>query len=68
MNAPKLHRQVTADDGRAAQLAASELTPDEIVEETVPAGLFAPARRGGTRSAGDCSRKAELPAARRPKI
>jgi hypothetical protein len=33
MNAPQLHRRVTADDSRAAQLAASPLTPDQIVEE-----------------------------------
>jgi hypothetical protein len=33
MNAPQLHQRVTADSGRAAQLAASEKTPDEVVEE-----------------------------------
>ncbi len=33
MNAPNLHRKVTADDGRAARLAASAKTPREIVEE-----------------------------------
>lgn len=33
MNAPKLHQKVTADDGRAAKLAASTKTPAEIVDE-----------------------------------
>jgi hypothetical protein len=34
MNAPQLHRRVTSDESRAAQLAASQLSPDAIVEET----------------------------------
>jgi hypothetical protein len=33
MNAPLLHQRVTADSGRAAKLAASELRPEKIVEE-----------------------------------
>jgi hypothetical protein len=33
MNAPQLHQRVTADKGRAAELAASEKTVDQIVEE-----------------------------------
>jgi len=33
MNAPQLHQRVTADKGRAAELAATSKTPDEIVEE-----------------------------------
>jgi hypothetical protein len=33
MNAPNLHRKVTADSGRAAALAKSAKTPAEIVEE-----------------------------------
>jgi hypothetical protein len=33
MNSPELHRKITADSGRAAKLAASEKSPDEIVEE-----------------------------------
>jgi hypothetical protein len=33
MNAPQLHGRVTDDEGRAAALAASDLTPDQIVEE-----------------------------------
>jgi hypothetical protein len=33
MNAPNLHRKVTADDGRAAALAASKKTAAEIVDE-----------------------------------
>ena len=33
MNAPQLHRRVTSDDSRAALLAASQLSPDAIVEE-----------------------------------
>ena len=33
MNAPNLHRKVTADDGRAAKLAASAKAPAEIVDE-----------------------------------
>ncbi len=33
MNAPNLTRKITADDGRAAKLAASKRTPAEIVEE-----------------------------------
>jgi hypothetical protein len=33
MNAPQLHQRVTSDEGRAAQLAKSELSPDQIVEE-----------------------------------
>lgn len=33
MNAPALHGKVTSDAGRAAKLAASEKTPDAIVEE-----------------------------------
>jgi hypothetical protein len=34
MNAPQLHQRVTSDNSRAAQLAASPLSPDQIVEET----------------------------------
>ncbi|MGE0759872.1 MAG: DUF1549 domain-containing protein, partial [Pirellulaceae bacterium] len=33
MNAPQLQQRVTADEGRAAQLAASDRSPDQIVEE-----------------------------------
>lgn len=33
MNAPQLHQKVTSDQGRVAALAASALTPDQIVEE-----------------------------------
>jgi hypothetical protein len=33
MNAPNLHRKVTAENGRAAALAASEQSPAEIVDE-----------------------------------
>jgi hypothetical protein len=33
MNAPQLHSRVTADTGRAAKLAASDLPPERIVEE-----------------------------------
>jgi hypothetical protein len=33
MNAPQLHARVTSDAGRAAKLAASPMTPDQIVEE-----------------------------------
>src|SRR5262245_1121316 len=33
MNAPNLHRKVTADDGRAAKLAATKKTVPEIIEE-----------------------------------
>jgi hypothetical protein len=33
MNAPELHQRVTSDSGRAARLAASSLSVDEIVEE-----------------------------------
>jgi len=33
MNAPQLHQKVTSDSGRAAQLAASEKTVDQLVEE-----------------------------------
>jgi hypothetical protein len=33
MNAPLLHSKVTGDAGRAAQLAASDKAPREIVEE-----------------------------------
>jgi hypothetical protein len=33
MNAPNLHRKVTADEGQAAKLAASSKTVPEIVEE-----------------------------------
>lgn len=33
MNAPGLHRKITGDAGRAAQLAKSDKTPREIVEE-----------------------------------
>ena len=33
MNAPALHKKVTSDAGAAAKLAASDKTPDEIVEE-----------------------------------
>ncbi|MEK6236564.1 MAG: DUF1553 domain-containing protein, partial [Planctomycetales bacterium] len=33
MNAPSLHAKITADDGRAAKLAASKKTGREIVEE-----------------------------------
>jgi hypothetical protein len=33
MNAPNLHRKVTADNGRAAQTAKSDKSPREIVEE-----------------------------------
>jgi len=33
MNAPQLHQRVTNDNGRAAQLAASDRSPDQIVED-----------------------------------
>jgi hypothetical protein len=33
MNAPLLHQRVTADNSRAAKLAASDLQPEKIVEE-----------------------------------
>lgn len=33
MNSPGVHRQVTSDTGRAARLAGSDQTPDEIVVE-----------------------------------
>jgi hypothetical protein len=33
MNAPRLHSRVTSDEGRAAQLAGSDLPPERIVEE-----------------------------------
>jgi hypothetical protein len=33
MNAPLLHQRVTADSGRAAKLAATDLAPEKIVEE-----------------------------------
>ena len=33
MNAPQLHQRVTADKSRAAELAATSKTPEEIVEE-----------------------------------
>lgn len=33
MNAPQLHQKVTSDQGRAAAMAASDMTPDQIVEE-----------------------------------
>jgi hypothetical protein len=33
MNAPQLHQKVTSDQGRVAALAASPMTPDQIVEE-----------------------------------
>jgi hypothetical protein len=34
MNAPQLHQRVTSDSSRAAQLAASDRSPDQIIEET----------------------------------
>jgi hypothetical protein len=33
MNAPQIHQRVVADDGRAAQLAASDKSPAVVVEE-----------------------------------
>jgi hypothetical protein len=33
MNAPSVNRQLTSDDGRVAQLATSDLSADQIVEE-----------------------------------
>jgi hypothetical protein len=33
MNAPLLHQRVTSDEGRTAQLAASDKTNKEIIEE-----------------------------------
>lgn len=33
MNAPRLHDKVTNDKGRVAKLAASDMSPDQIVEE-----------------------------------
>jgi hypothetical protein len=33
MNAPALHQRLTADGGRTAKLAASQLTPEQILEE-----------------------------------
>jgi hypothetical protein len=33
MNAPALQQRLAANDGRAARLAASKLTPEQIVEE-----------------------------------
>lgn len=32
MNAPKLHEAITSDSGRAAQLAGSDMAPQEVVE------------------------------------
>ena len=33
MNSPRLHQKVISDSGRAAELAASQKKPQEIVEE-----------------------------------
>ena len=33
MNSPKLHEKLTSDSGRAARMAASELSDAEITEE-----------------------------------
>jgi hypothetical protein len=33
MNSPSVHRKVTSDDGRAAELAASTRNPSEVVDE-----------------------------------
>jgi hypothetical protein len=33
MNATELHKRVSSDKGRAAKLAASDKTPEQIVEE-----------------------------------
>ena len=33
MNSPNLHAKITSDEGRAAKLAASAKTPDEIIGE-----------------------------------
>jgi hypothetical protein len=33
MNAPTIHAKITSDEGRTAQLAGSQKSPDEIVEE-----------------------------------
>ena len=33
MNGPDIYRKVTADEGRASQLAASAKTPEQLVEE-----------------------------------
>lgn len=33
MNAPRIHEKVTSDNGRAARLAASDLRPEQIVDE-----------------------------------
>lgn len=33
MNAPQLHQRVTSDSSRAAQLAATNLSPDQFIEE-----------------------------------
>jgi hypothetical protein len=33
MNAPDLHKKITADGGRAAKLATSDMSPEAIVEE-----------------------------------
>jgi hypothetical protein len=51
MNAPNLHRKVTADSGRAATLAASAKSPAEIVEELY---LLAYSRRPTAEEKSDC--------------
>ncbi|MEZ6111298.1 MAG: hypothetical protein R3C99_09820 [Pirellulaceae bacterium] len=33
MNSPELHQKVTSDKGRPAQLASSDLSVDEVVQE-----------------------------------
>jgi hypothetical protein len=51
MNAPNLHRKVTADTGRAALLAKSASTPGEIVEELY---LLVYSRLPTTEERADC--------------
>jgi hypothetical protein len=51
MNAPNLHRKVTADTGRAALLAKSAKTPREIVEELY---LLVYSRLPTTEERADC--------------
>ena len=62
MNAPNVQRKITADDGRAAKLAASKLTPAEIVEELY---LLAYNRPPNAEEKAACVARFEKPTAKR---
>lgn len=62
MNAPNLHRKVASDDGRAARLAASKMSSQEIVDELY---LLVYSRYATDEEKKACVRRCEQPGASR---